>query len=56
MRYKHMDPKYRKFMIRCIASARQKTCYIQIFKLIVDHKIDYTVNKNGVFFQSVAST
>ena len=45
-----MDPIYRKFMIRRIASARQKTCYIEMFKLIVDHKIDYTVNKNGVFF------
>ena len=40
-----MDPIYKKFMIRRITSARQKTCYIDIFKLIVDHKIDYTVNK-----------
>ena len=45
-----MDPIYRKFMIRRIASARQKRCYIEIFKLIVDHKVDYTVNSNGVFF------
>ena len=36
-----MDPIYRKFMLRRVASARQKTCYIEICKLIVDHKIDY---------------
>ena len=45
-----MDPIYRKFMIRRIASARQKSCYIEISKLIADHKVDYTVNSNGVFF------
>ena len=45
-----MDPIYRMLMIRRIASARQKSCYIDIFKLIVDHNIDYTINKNGVFF------
>jgi hypothetical protein len=51
-----MDPIYRKFMIRRIASARQKSCYIEIFKLIVDHRIDYTVNKKRRLLQSVAST
>ena len=30
-----MDPIYRKFMIRRTASARQKSCYNEIFKLIV---------------------
>ena len=30
-----MDPIYRKFMIRRITSARQKSCYIEIFKLIL---------------------
>ena len=45
-----MEPIYRKFMIRRIASARQKSCYIEIFKLIVEHKVDHTVNSNGVFF------
>ena len=33
-----MDPIYRKFMIRRIASARQKSCYIEICKRIVDNK------------------
>jgi hypothetical protein len=45
-----MDPIYRKFMVRRLANARQKRCYIRIFKLIVDNKVDYTVNSNGVFF------
>ena len=45
-----MDPIYRKFMIRRIASARQKSCYIKIFKTIVEHKVDYTAKSNGVFF------
>ena len=37
-------------MIRRIAAPRQKRCYIEIFKLVVVHKVDYTVNRNGVFF------
>ena len=37
-------------MIRRIAAARQRRCYMEIFKLIVKHKVDYTVNRNGVFF------
>ena len=44
-----MDPICRKFMIRRIASVRQKGCYIVIFELTVEHKVDYTVNSNGVF-------
>ena len=44
-----MDPIYRKFMIRRLAIARQKSCYIKIFKLIVEHNVGYTVNDNGVF-------
>ena len=45
-----MDPIYRKFMIRRLAAAKQKICYIKIFKLIVEHNVVYTVNSNGVFF------
>ena len=45
-----MEPNYRKFMVRRLANARQKRCYIRIFKLIVDNKVDYTVTSNGVFF------
>ncbi len=45
-----MDPIYRKFMVRRLANARQKSCYIRICELIVDHNVDYTVNRNDVFF------
>ena len=45
-----MDPICNKFMLRRIAAARHKICYIRIFKLIVDNKVDYTVSSNGVFF------
>ena len=45
-----MDPIYKKFMIRRLAAARQKSCYIKIFKLLVEHNVDHTVNSNGVFF------
>ena len=34
-------------MIRRLAAAKQKSCYIEIFKLIVEHKVPYTVNRNG---------
>ena len=44
-----MDPIYRKFMIRRLAAARQNSCYIKIFKLIVDNNVDYTVTSNCVF-------
>ena len=49
-----MDPMYRKFMIRCLAAAQQNICYINIyiyiFKMITDHNVYYTVNRNGVLF------
>ncbi len=37
-------------MIRRLAAARQNSCYIKIFQLIVYNNVDYTVNSNGVFF------
>ena len=37
-------------MIRRLAAAKQKICYINIFKLIVYHNVVCTVNSNGVFF------
>ena len=45
-----MDPIYRQLMIRRLAAAKLKSCYIDFFKLIVEHKVAYTVNRNGVFF------
>ncbi|MFM7986244.1 MAG: hypothetical protein ACKPKO_43720, partial [Candidatus Fonsibacter sp.] len=29
---------------------KQRRCYIQIFKLIVEHNVPYTVNMHSVFF------
>ena len=45
-----MDPIYRQFMVRRLAAAKKRSCYIEIFKLIVEHKVAYTVNMNGVLF------
>ena len=41
---------HRQFMVRRLAAVKQRICYIQIFKLIVEHDVPYTVNNNGVFF------
>ena len=45
-----MDRIYRQFMVRRLAAVKQRRCYIEIFKLILEHKVAYTVNRNGVFF------
>ena len=45
-----MDTTYRQFMVNRIAAVKQRKCYIEIFKLIVEHKVAYTGNINGVFF------
>ena len=45
-----MDPIYRQFMVRRLAAVKQRRCYIQIFKLIIEHDVPHTVNNNGVFF------
>ena len=37
-------------MVRRLAAAKKGNCYIEIFELIVEHKVAYTVNRNGVFF------
>ena len=45
-----MDTTYRQFMVKRLAAVKQRRCYIEIFKLIVEHKVAYTVNMNGVLF------
>ena len=35
-------------MVRHIAEARQRSCYVELFRLTVEHKVNYTVNQNGV--------
>ena len=42
-----MDLIHRQFMVRRLAAVKQKKCYIQIFKLIVEHDVPYTVKKTA---------
>jgi hypothetical protein len=41
---------YKKEVLRHINLVKKKRGYLEIFRLIVDHEIDYTLNNNGVFF------
>ena len=45
-----MDLIHRQYMVRRLAAVKQRKCYIQIFKLIRERDVPYTVNNNGVFF------
>ena len=47
-----MDPNeiYKRFMIRRLGAIKRKRCYIDVFIFVLAHKIDYTINSNGVFF------
>ena len=45
-----MYPIYSQFMVRRLAAAKKRSCCIEIFKLIVERKVAYTVNRNGVLF------
>ncbi|MFM7982101.1 MAG: hypothetical protein ACKPKO_22560 [Candidatus Fonsibacter sp.] len=45
-----MEPINRQFMVRRLAAVQQRKCYIEVFKLIVEHNVPYTVNNNGVLF------
>ena len=48
-----MDPICRKCMIRRIAAARRQSCYIENSKLIVEQNVEYTWDKNDIFFNLV---
>ena len=48
--YIYMDTTYRQFMVKRLAAVKQRRCYIEILTLIVEHKVAYTVNMNGVLF------
>ena len=47
-----MDPNeiYKRFMIKRLSTIKRRNCYIDIFAFVLDRKIDYTTNSNGVFF------
>ena len=46
-----MDPNeiYKRVLIKRLGAIR-RSCYIDVFIFVLDRKIDYTVNNNGVFF------
>ena len=41
---------FKKDLIRRIGLIKKKKVYIEIFRMIVDNNIPYTLNGNGVFF------
>ena len=43
-------PRVRQFLIKRIEEIRSRACYKEIFALVVEHELDYTINNNGVFF------
>ena len=45
---------YKKEVVRRISLVKKKRCYLEIFRFVVDHGIDYTINNNGVFFNLTA--
>ena len=45
-----LDPTYMHFMVRRLAAVNKRRCYIEVFRLIIEHKVAYTVYLNGVFF------
>ena len=41
---------FKKDLIRRIGSIKKKKTHLEIFRVIVDNNIEYTLNGNGVFF------
>ena len=37
-------------MVRRIPEARQNTCYMDVFKVILEHKIEHAQHRRGMFF------
>ncbi len=37
-------------MVRRLAAVKNKRCYIEIFRLLIEHKVAYTVNMNDILF------
>ena len=48
--------RFRREVIRRLTNVKIKQCYLDVFKYLVDNKLDYTVNKNGVFFNVTTMT
>ncbi len=44
------NQQHTKELISKVNRVKIQKCYLEIFKLVVEEKIDYTLNRNGVFF------
>ena len=42
--------RFRREVIRRLTDVKINQCYLDVFKYLIDNKIDYNVNKIGVFF------
>ena len=50
IRNKHFNMSDKTFLIRHINDIKNKKCYQDIFRLILNQNINYTRNNNGIFF------
>jgi len=50
IRNKHFNMSDKTFLIRRINDIKNKKCYQDIFRLILNQNINYTRNNNGIFF------
>ena len=47
---KNFNMSDKKFLIRRINDIKNKKCYQDIFRLLLNQNINYTRNSNGIFF------
>ena len=50
IRNKNFNMSDKKFLIRRINDIKNKKCYQDIFRLLLNKNINYTRNSNGIFF------
>ena len=50
IRNKNFNMSDKKFLIRRINDIKNKKCYQDIFRLLLNQNINYTRNSNGIFF------
>ena len=50
IRNKHFNMSDKTFLIRRINDIKNKKCYQDIFRLLLNQNINYTRNNNGIFF------
>jgi hypothetical protein len=50
IRNKHFNMSDKMFLIRRINDIKNKKCYQDIFRLLLNQNINYTRNSNGIFF------